>query len=80
MLFLSAFFFILLGIAIIYYRYKIYEFTGDWSWAVQYLWGNGTILAIVLIGMFSIGCGAAYPFGVFDRVNEPIQPMVFWQK
>lgn len=37
MLFLSAFFFILLGIAIIYYRYKIYEFTGDWSWAVQYL-------------------------------------------
>ncbi len=37
MLFLSALFFIALGIAIISYRYKIYEFTGDWSWAVQYL-------------------------------------------
>jgi hypothetical protein len=44
------------------YRYVIYEFTGEWGWASQYLGGNGTITAIVLIGMILIGVGVAYPF------------------
>lgn len=52
------------GSAIIYYRFAIYDFTGEWEWANKYL--NNTAVAITLIGMFLIGAGAAYPFGVFD--------------
>ncbi len=66
MKFLVGFLFIGLGIVIIKYRYQIYSFTGDWDWAVKYLGGNGTILAIIFAGMFLIGVGSAYPFGVID--------------
>ena len=52
------------GAAIIYYRFKIYDVTGEWDWANLYL-GN-TMNAIVIIGMIVIGAGAAYPFGAFD--------------
>jgi len=52
------------GGAIIYYRFKIYDVTGEWTWASTYL-GN-TMNAIVLMGMIIIGIGAAYPFGAFD--------------
>lgn len=57
---------IAIGIALIKYRYVVYDFTGEWWWATTYLWGNGTIVAIVMIGMFLIGLGTAYPFGVVD--------------
>ena len=52
--------------AILKYRYQIYDFTGSWGWAEKYLGGNGTIFAISLIGMLLIGVGTAYPFGVID--------------
>ncbi|MBX9809078.1 hypothetical protein K2X92_01685 [Candidatus Gracilibacteria bacterium] len=55
------------GTAIIYYRFKIYDITGEWNWASLYL-GN-TMNAIVLMGMILIGIGAAYPFGAFDDFN-----------
>ena len=55
------------GIAILRYRYQIYNFTGEWGLANQYLGGNGTITAIALIGIFLIGIGSAYPFGAFDN-------------
>ena len=53
-----------IGAAIIYYRYRIYDLTGEWQWANTYL--NNTMIAIVLIGMILVGMGAAYPFGAFD--------------
>jgi hypothetical protein len=40
--------------------------TGDWEWAVKYLGGNGTVVAISLIGMLLIAAGTAYPFGVIE--------------
>lgn len=52
---------------IIHYRFKIYDFTGEWTWASTYV-GN-SINAIVLIGMIFMGAGAAYPFGVFDNFS-----------
>ena len=57
--------------AILRYRYQIYEFTGDWDWAVRYLGGNGTIVAISLIGALLIAVGTAYPFGVIDFTPTP---------
>lgn len=53
-----------IGAAIIYYRFAIYDFTGEWEWANKYL--NNTMIAIVMIGMILVGMGAAYPFGAFD--------------
>ena len=50
------------GVAILRYRYHIYNFTGDFDWAQRYLGGNGTVVAIVLFGMLLIGAGAAFPF------------------
>lgn len=72
MKFLLGLILILTGVAIMRYRYQIYNFTGDWDWAMKYLGGNGTVLAIVMIGMFLVGVGAAYPFGAFDGMNQPI--------
>lgn len=46
-----------IGFSIMKYRYDIYRITGEWSWATQYLGGNGTISAIVILGMFCIGVG-----------------------
>lgn len=43
---------IAIGTAIIYYRFKIYDVTGEWAWASTYL-GN-TMNVIVLIGMILI--------------------------
>lgn len=57
---------IICWIAILRYRFQIYEFTGEWGWANAYLWGNGTIVAISLIGMILIAVGTAYPFWVID--------------
>lgn len=57
---------ILSGIAILKYRFQIYDFTGDWDWAVKYLGGNWTVVAISLIGSLLIAFGTAYPFGVVD--------------
>ncbi len=54
------------GIAILKYRHQIYEFTGEWDWAVKYLGSNGTVVAIALIGMIMIAVGTAYPFWVID--------------
>ncbi len=51
--------------AIIYYRFKIYDITGEWSWANTYL-GN-TMNVIVLTGMILIAAWAAYPFGALDN-------------
>ncbi len=56
---------IAIGTAIIYYRFKIYDVTGEWAWASTYL-GN-TMNVIVLIGMILIWAGAAYPFGALDN-------------
>jgi hypothetical protein len=64
--FLIGLLFIALGIVIIRFRYQIYNFTGDWDWAVKYLGGNGTVVAMVFIGMFLIWVWAAYPFWVID--------------
>lgn len=64
MKFLTGLIFIAMGTAIIYYRFKIYDITGEWEWANTYL-GN-TMNVIVLIGMILIGAGAAYPFGALD--------------
>ncbi len=55
---------IAIGTSIIYYRFKIYDVTGEWDWANKYV-GN-TMVAIVLFGMLLIGAGAAYPFGALD--------------
>jgi hypothetical protein len=60
------------GIAVLRFRYQIYQFTGDWDWAIKYLGGNGTVVAIILIGMLLIGAGTAYPFWVFEGMNSPI--------
>jgi uncharacterized membrane protein SpoIIM required for sporulation len=60
------------GVGILRFRYQIYQFTGDWDWAIKYLWGNGTVVAIVLIWMLLIGAGTAYPFWVFEGMNDPI--------
>ena len=75
--FLLWLFFIWLGILVIRYRYVIHDFTGEWWWANTYLGWNGTVVAIVLIGMGCIAAGAAYPFGVFDGVGWPIEPTEF---
>ena len=64
MQFLTGLIFIALGTIVIYYRFRIYDITGEWSWANTYL-GN-TMNVIVLTGMILIGVGAAYPFGAFD--------------
>ncbi|GAB0174603.1 MAG: hypothetical protein HHAS10_04820 [Candidatus Altimarinota bacterium] len=68
--FLIGFLIIGAGIAVMKYRYTVYGVTGEWGWASQYLGGNGTITAIVLIGMLLVGVGVAYPFGVFDNVGK----------
>lgn len=68
---------ILSGIAILRYRYQIYEFTGEWDWAIKYLGGNGTVVAISLIGMLLIGAGTAYPFGVIDFTPASTGPTGF---
>jgi hypothetical protein len=60
--------FIAVWVGIIYYRFKIYEFTGEWTWASVYL--GSTMNAIVLAGMILIGIGAAYPFGAFDDFDS----------
>ncbi|MDD2693897.1 MAG: hypothetical protein PHY14_03110 [Candidatus Gracilibacteria bacterium] len=70
---LIGLFFIAIGIAIMRYRYQIYNFTGDWDWALKYLGGNGTVLAITLIGMGFVAVGAAWPFGAFDNTNGKVQ-------
>lgn len=59
---------IALGILILRYRYHIHSFTGEWSWATEYLGGNGTVVAISLIGALLIALGTAYPFGVLDGI------------
>lgn len=58
------------GFAVMKYRYVIYGVTGEWWWATQYLWWNGTVTAIVLIGMLMVGWGVAYPFWVFENVSK----------
>lgn len=58
---------IAIGTTIIYYRFKIYDVTGEWEWANTYL-GN-TMNVIVLTGMILIAAGAAYPFGALDDVG-----------
>jgi len=58
---------------LIRFRFQIRDFTGDWDWAIRYLGARGTTTAIVLIGMLIIAMGAAYPFGAFDDMNEPIR-------
>lgn len=64
---------IALGIAILRYRYQIYNVTGEWWWASQYLGSNGTVVAISLIGMILIASGSAYPFWAFDNMNKQPQ-------
>lgn len=61
---------IAIGVLIIQYRYQIHNFTGDWDWTIKYFGGNGTIVAIVLIGMLLIGAGASYPFWAFDNFGK----------
>lgn len=76
---------ILCGVAIMRYRYQIYEFTGDWWWAEKYLWGNGTVHAISLIGALLVFFGTAYPFGVInlspdaDSELRQFAPKTGWQ-
>jgi hypothetical protein len=62
---------LLSGMAILRYRYQIYDFTGEWGWAEKYLGGNGTISAISLIWALLIGIGTAYPFWVIDFSPDP---------
>lgn len=59
-----------LGVVLIRFRYQLYSFTGDWDWAIKYLGGNGTVVAIILIGMFLMGVGVAYPFWVFEWAGQ----------
>jgi hypothetical protein len=69
--FLIALILILTGLAVMYYRYQIYDLTGEWTWAATYLGGNGTITAIVLIGMALIAWGVAFPFWLGDDIKNP---------
>ncbi len=64
---------ILFGIACIRFRYQVYEFTGEWSWATKFLWWNGTVVAIILIGMFCIGYGTAYSLWMVEMKGPGIQ-------
>lgn len=65
---------IAVGTTIIYYRFKIYDITGEWDWANTYL-GN-TMNVIVLTGMILIAAGAAYPFGALDNFGGPQDTVV----
>jgi hypothetical protein len=67
MQFLTGLILIALGATVIYYRFKIYDVTGEWTWTSTYL-GN-TMNAIILFGMILIGMGAAFPFGAFDSFS-----------
>jgi hypothetical protein len=67
---------ILAGMAILRYRYQIYEFTGEWGWAEKYV-GNTTV-AISLIGMLLIAVGTAYPFWVVDISPQREWLQGFW--
>lgn len=69
MKFLIGLLFIASGIAMMHYRYKIYDFTGEWWWAQEYI--GGTTNAIVLIWMILIGIWVAYPFWVIDFSSTP---------
>jgi hypothetical protein len=66
---------ILAGMAILKYRYQIYDFTGEWGWAEKYV-GNTTV-AISLIGMLLIAVGTAYPFWVVDISPQGSGPQGF---
>lgn len=59
---------ILTGIAVIKYRFMIYNFAGEWDWASKYV--GGTTNAIVLFGMGLIFVGIAFPFGAFKGMNS----------
>lgn len=65
--FLIGIILIIVGILLIKYRYPIYHFTGDWSFAQQYLGANGTVVAISLIGAGLIFVGVAFPLGAFNK-------------
>lgn len=68
------------GVVLINYRYKIYYFTWEWSWAQRYL--GWTINAIVLIWWILIFVWAGYPFGVFDSLTskQPIEAVSPFRK
>lgn len=53
-MFIKLFYFLVftsLGVTILKYRKKVFEWTGQWYWAEKYLGRGGTIVAITLIGM-----------------------------
>ena len=64
--FLMWFIIIAVWVLIIYFRNAIYSWTGDWGWATQYLWANGTMNALVLIWAILIFFGTSYPFWGLD--------------
>lgn len=63
-----------LGILVIYGRYYIYNFTGEWSFATEYLGGNGTVVAITLIGALMIFYGTMYFLGSAEPLAQGIAP------
>ncbi len=55
---------IVLGVAILRFRFQIHNFVGEWAWAQEYI--GGTVNAISLFGALLIFVGVGYPFGVFE--------------
>lgn len=75
MKFLIGIILIIIGILLLKYRYQVYHFTGDWEWAVRFFGGNGTVVAICLIGAGFIFVGAGFPLGAFDEEKIPKNPV-----
>ena len=59
------------GIALMKYRKQVYDFTGPFGWAEQYMGSGGTATAIVLFGFASIVLSILYLFGYF-QVGMPV--------
>ena len=71
--FLTKLFVTIIGIAsgaiILQYRKIVYEWTGRFAWAEEYLGSGGTIVVISLAGFLLIVMSIAYLFGAFDHTD-----------
>lgn len=56
------------GISMIRYRFQVYNFVGEWDWAIKYL--GGTVNAISITGALLIFVGVAFPLGAFDGIQS----------
>lgn len=65
--FLVGIILVLAGISMIRYRFQVYNFVGEWDWAIKYV--GGTVNAISIAGALLIFVGVAFPLGAFNNTK-----------